>query len=82
MSEGYNEYKSGPGFGPEDDPYDALDADVVNSHRIDPDLQKRAKKAVSEPMEPSELPDPVYISSRPRNPFIRIYRWLRDLRRR
>lgn len=76
-----SENKEVPGFGPEDDPYDTLDADVVNSHRIDPDLQKRAKKAVREPMGSNELPNPVYISSRPRNPFVRMYRWLRDLRR-
>lgn len=66
-----------PGFSAEDDPYDALDANVVNSRPIDPRLRERAMKAVREP-----LPEPVYISSRPRNVFVRLYRWFRDLRRR
>lgn len=66
---------SEPGFGPEDDPYDALD----RAYLIDPDLQSRAKEVVRSDLF---LPNPVYISSRPRNIFIRVYRWFRDLRRR
>ena len=69
-------FHQAPGFSAEDDPYDTLDAEVVNSHRIDPDLRERAMKAVR-----AQLPDPVYISSRPRNVFVRLYRWFRDLRR-
>ena len=67
-------FHQAPSFSADDDPYDSLDADVVNSHRIDPRLRKRAMKAVREP-----LPEPVYISSRPRNVFVRLYRWFRDL---
>jgi hypothetical protein len=66
-----------PGFSAEHDPYDDLDADVVSSHRIDPALRERAMETVRAP-----LPEPVYISSRPRNVFIRMYRWFRNLRRR
>ncbi|HEX7483698.1 MAG TPA: hypothetical protein VF281_00955 [Candidatus Saccharimonadales bacterium] len=70
------------GFGSQHDPYDRLDKDVVESYLTDPELRERAKKAAREASWSNEVPNPVYISSRPRNPFIRMYRWLRDLRRR
>jgi hypothetical protein len=37
-------FHQAPSFSADDDPYDSLDADVVNSHPIDPNLRVRAKE--------------------------------------
>ena len=67
-----------PGFGSDDDPYDYLDKDVVESHPIDPELRKLAKAEARN----APLPHPYYVSSHERNVFVRLYRRLRDLFRR
>ena len=67
-----------PGFDAWYDPALTIDADVLNaSHRIDPDLRKRAMAVVRKAPLPKVPDSSLRLSFPPPNPFVRLIRRLR-----